>query len=504
MTANLSHPDLPVLIQGGMGVSISSWRLARAVARRGHLGVVSGTAIDRVVALRLQEGDEGGHVRRAFDAFPDRALADRVYRRWHRPGGPRGPGIYQGLAMFGTNPSRQLLELTVLAAFSEVWLAGEEGAGPIGINLLEKLQPPTLPVLYGALLGGVDYVLMGAGIPRDIPAHLESLCRHEPCSLRLRLEDGTTELLPFDPGVLGLASRPVLRLPRFLAIISSHVLAMALARSGGVDGFVVESHVAGGHNAPPRGGAASDGDGEPVYGPRDYPDLECLRKLGKPFWLAGAMNRPEALREARAAGAVGIQVGTAFAFCSDSGMDRELRRRAIASVLAGEAATTTEGRGSPTGFPFKVLKLEGTEGGRPASVRTRQPCVHGYLRSAYRKADGGVGWRCGAEPESVFTGKGGALEETVDRRCVCNGLLATAGHPHAMEDGTLELPLVTSGTHLDFGRFLNGADDYDADAVIDALGIPDGPKALPRTVGPPMPVAALPVAAEPLAAPLGS
>ena len=32
----------PVIIQGGMGVGVSGWRLARAVAERGHLGVVSG------------------------------------------------------------------------------------------------------------------------------------------------------------------------------------------------------------------------------------------------------------------------------------------------------------------------------------------------------------------------------------------------------------------------------------------------------------------------------
>ncbi|MGD8321328.1 MAG: hypothetical protein PVJ02_12765, partial [Gemmatimonadota bacterium] len=36
----------PVIIQGGMGVGISGWRLARAVSSRGQLGVVSGTALD--------------------------------------------------------------------------------------------------------------------------------------------------------------------------------------------------------------------------------------------------------------------------------------------------------------------------------------------------------------------------------------------------------------------------------------------------------------------------
>lgn len=37
----------PLIIQGGMGVAVSSWPLARAVALEGELGVVSGTAAPR-------------------------------------------------------------------------------------------------------------------------------------------------------------------------------------------------------------------------------------------------------------------------------------------------------------------------------------------------------------------------------------------------------------------------------------------------------------------------
>lgn len=62
--------ELPVLIQGGMGVAVSDWRLARAVSEAGHLGIVSSTALDAVMARRLQLGDPGGHIRRALAAFP--------------------------------------------------------------------------------------------------------------------------------------------------------------------------------------------------------------------------------------------------------------------------------------------------------------------------------------------------------------------------------------------------------------------------------------------------
>jgi NAD(P)H-dependent flavin oxidoreductase YrpB (nitropropane dioxygenase family) len=58
-----------------MGVAVSSWRLARAVAAHGHLGVVSGTALDVVLARRLQLGDPGGEIRHALEAFPDQRLA---------------------------------------------------------------------------------------------------------------------------------------------------------------------------------------------------------------------------------------------------------------------------------------------------------------------------------------------------------------------------------------------------------------------------------------------
>ncbi|MFX4805988.1 hypothetical protein ABTB42_20590, partial [Acinetobacter baumannii] len=71
------------------------------------------------------------------------------------------------------DPGRPLLELTVVANFVEVWLAKQGHNSPIGINLLEKIQVPTVPSLFGAMLAGVDYVLMGAGIPRQIPGVLD-------------------------------------------------------------------------------------------------------------------------------------------------------------------------------------------------------------------------------------------------------------------------------------------------------------------------------------------
>ena len=79
-------PGLPLLIQGGMGVGVSHWRLARAVSRLGHLGVVSGTALDTLLVRRLQDGDPGGHVRRAMAHFPIPEVVSGGLRRYFLPG----------------------------------------------------------------------------------------------------------------------------------------------------------------------------------------------------------------------------------------------------------------------------------------------------------------------------------------------------------------------------------------------------------------------------------
>ena len=38
----------------------------------------------------------------------------------------------------------------------------------MGINCLTKIQMPTIHSLYGAMLAGCDYVIMGAGIPMEV------------------------------------------------------------------------------------------------------------------------------------------------------------------------------------------------------------------------------------------------------------------------------------------------------------------------------------------------
>ena len=141
----------PRIIQGGMGAGVSNWRLARAVAAEGQLGVVSGVAMEIIVARRLQTGDEGGHVRHALSAFPDQSVADRIVRTYFaEPGQERGTLRLPRPHRIG-DPD-DLLQETVAGTFAEVYLAREGQDRPVGINLLTKMELPTLAALFGAML----------------------------------------------------------------------------------------------------------------------------------------------------------------------------------------------------------------------------------------------------------------------------------------------------------------------------------------------------------------
>ena len=144
--ADRQDGPLPRIIQGGMGVGVSDWRLANAVSRLGELGVVSGTAIDAVLARRLQMGDPGGHMRRAMAAFPIPGVAEAALKRFFLPDGPAPGRPFAALSMHQQQVSKAREEFTVLSAFVEVYLAGEGHDGPVGINLLTKIQMPNLPL----------------------------------------------------------------------------------------------------------------------------------------------------------------------------------------------------------------------------------------------------------------------------------------------------------------------------------------------------------------------
>ena len=459
-----------------MGVAVSGWHLASTVSRLGQLGVVSGTALAVVLARHLQMGDPGGQLREALRHFPFPEMAARVLGEFYVPGGKPAHAPFKMTAMPTLTPRPALVELTVVANFVEVFLAKAGHAGLVGINFLEKIQLPTLPSIYGAMLAGVDYILMGAGIPRSIPGVLDRLANGDPAEIRIDVEGalaGEEHHSRFDPQEFCRGAAVKVKRPKFLGIVASATLAMTLAKkaNGHVDGFVVEGPTAGGHNAPPRGALQLSEVGEPVYGPRDIVDLEKIRDLGLPFWLAGSYGRPGKLAEALACGAAGIQVGTAFAFCEESGIDPALKKKAIELSRAGKARVFTDPKASPTGFPFKVGVIPGTLADQAEYEARTRICDLGYLRHLYRKSDGTIGYRCPAEPIENFLHKGGTIEETVGRKCVCNGLASTVRIGQTRPGAGSELALVTGGDDLvQIAEFLEpGAESYTAADVLRKL-----------------------------------
>jgi len=449
----------PIIIQGGMGIAVSDWKLAKTVSMTGQLGVVSGTAINSVLVRRLQDGDSDGHMRRALRAFPSQDIAQKIIESYFIEGGKAATQSYKRAPMSAVNSPKSLLQLTVAASFVEVWLAKEGHPGLVGINLLEKIHLPNLPCLYGAMLADVDYVIMGAGIPREIPGALDLLSQNLTAHLKVPVSGGEDVITSFNPNDVMDYSEEMqksfqLKRPYFFPIVSSAVLAANLKKkaTGRVDGFIVEGPLAGGHNAPPRGPMKLNERGEPIYGDRDVVDLADMKALELPFWLAGDYATPEKLAEVQRQGAHGIQVGTLFAFSDESGVDSNLRLNAIKTILTEKAPEGgwifTDPRSSPTGFPFKAARIPGSISEENLYLQRKRICDLGYLRHLYKKEDGTIGQRCPAEPVADYLKKGGQEEDTIGRKCLCNALMADIGMGQIQSNGEKELHLLTAGDDL--------------------------------------------------------
>jgi len=468
--------QFPRIIQGGMGVGVSNWRLANAVSKLGQLGVVSGTALDSLFVRRIADGDPGGNMRRGLDAFPFPEMAKRVWEEYFIPGGKPTGAPYPVPPMHQRRDVRKVVELCIVSNFVEVFLAREGHKNPVGINFLEKVQMPHLSSIYGAMLAGVGYVLMGAGIPLHIPGVLDAFAAHRPAEYKLSVtgaaQDQDTAML-FDPAEYAEGPLPLLHRPRFLAIVSSNTLATTMLRraTGRVDGLVIESPTAGGHNAPPRGKLMLNAAGEPVYGERDQVNIADLRTLGVPFWLAGGYGNAESLRDAVEQGAAGVQVGTAFAFSEESGMRPDLKQTLLAQAVTRSGDVFTDPLASPTGFPFKVAQLQGSYSDAVVAEARTRVCDIGLLRESYVTPDGKIGYRCSAEPVANYVNKGGKVEDTVGRKCLCNALFANIGHQQVRKDGSVEPPLVTVGDDLNtVAQFLApGQSSYRAADVVQSL-----------------------------------
>jgi len=468
----MNFKKLPEIIQGGMGVNISSPELAKMVSKLGQQGTISGTALEWLMVRTLQMGDPGEHFRRVLSGFPFQNMVKEIMDKFYVKGGIPEHTPFKGIPHVGFHPSNLFIALVICANFAVVRMAKEGHDNPISINYLEKIALPHVHALYGAIMGGVDIITMGAGIPLQIPVLISDIVEGNECSYTVPVS-GTnikSSAIKFSPEQFFGEKIKNLKKPKFLPIISSNLLAnLFLKKSpeGSVDGFVVEEPTAGGHNAPPRrvDPGALPGD-PPVYGEKDRVDYHEMAKLGIPFWIGGSNASPEKLRYARSVGAAGIQAGSIFALAEESGMLHELRAKIRKLGYDGTLNIRTDSRISPTGFPFKLAEIEGTIADNGVYDGRVRVCNKGLLVTPYEKDGGRIGYRCSAEPEDKFIHKGGNPDELAGRGCLCNGLLATAGIGDDVEP-----PIITLGDDLGFLRKLmkNNADSYSAEDAINYL-----------------------------------
>jgi NAD(P)H-dependent flavin oxidoreductase YrpB (nitropropane dioxygenase family) len=463
---------LPVIIQGGMGIAVSNWELAKTVSLKGQLGVVSGTAIDNVMARRLQDGDKSGNTRRALAAFPNQEIVQKILAKYFVDGGKAPETPYIMVPKITLEQKRDAQEILIVANFVEVWLAKEGHDGLVGINFLHKIQMTTAASVLGAMLAGVDYIIMGAGIPRELPKLIRQISKLEVGSVPVDVIGGPAAQTTINP-LDFVPSGTKIKKPKFLAIISVDVLGTYLARDEETrpDGFIIEHNSAGGHNAPPRGKWEFDANGEPIYGPKDIADIEKMKKLGLPFWLAGTYGSPERVKAALNQGAAGVQVGTLFAISNHSGFSGKTRKQLLDKLKSNSLEIKTDVKASPTSFPIKIAKLEGHTSTTEGFAARPKLCDLGYLREPAISETGRTIYRCPSEPDDQFIKKGGAVEDIDGRKCLCNGLMANIGLPQVRKDGYVEAPIVTLGSDIEGAKVLlkSHPDGYGADEAVNWL-----------------------------------
>lgn len=468
-TAPSTSTFFPDLIQGGMGFDISNWRLAKAVALAGKelgrdcLGVVASIGGAPVLLTEdLQIGDPDT-IRILKTFCPHKPEIAQGILDEFKPGGHKLPPKPEVLVNGTDRIKEKMTNIAVAAAYVAIKKAKEGHDRPIGINLLEKNQLLILPTLLGAMIAGVDYVLVGAGLPNQIPMALKDLAESQVASYGLTVT-GSKSSYPLMLNPQPYTNRQPLNVPMFFPIVGSHVLAEYLSKKTKIDGVVAENPKAGGHSAPPKKKEVKDGIA--IYSEEDEIDLNRMRKLGKPFYLAGGMAKK--LKEAKEEGATGVQCGTIFALSNESGMDPEIAQRLRNRIKRRKQTVVNSALTSPALYPFHVAVDDESLSNPEQAARVKKVCAFGILVQAYVrtfKDDGTmkeIGFRCPAGPG--FVEKGGKPEEEAGRVCLCAGLLRTTGRGKKDQP-----PIMTLGEDLSSVEELVDANPDGKYSILDAV-----------------------------------
>ncbi|MCB1126669.1 MAG: hypothetical protein KDM81_09255, partial [Verrucomicrobiae bacterium] len=424
--------ERPRIIQGDLDAMVATWPLAKAVATTGQLGVVSGTLLPVITARRLQMGDPGGHLRRAFDQFPAADVARRVWEDFFVPGGKATETPFAATLQpsFDQNPA--LTELAVVAGFAEVFLAREGHSGPVAIHFSEQARLPLLPTLHGALLAGVDSVIV-AGEDAAVASGVVRLCEGEEAGVRMRLAGSTAESGPeccFNPQVIGGGTPTELPRPRVLLIGDSaeRLATQVHAAQGPVEGVILRL--------------------ENTTGLPSESELGRLRDLVLPFWLAGLPATASSLDAVLTAGGTGLVVSTPFHYCAESELAGDWKAEVFARSRQKPARLAVEFVSAPAGHQVPIARVEGSAVDEAEFARRERFCDVGFLRQLYQREDGSVGYRCPGETVTCHHAKGGDPAAASAQRCLCNGMLAALGLGQVRPGYGVERPLLPAGEDL--------------------------------------------------------
>lgn len=296
----LAGRDLVPIMQGGMGVNISTKAMALAVAHAGGIGHVSDAML------------------------PD--LTDRLFNTGFTKAKARLCRAVDKMAGYaGFDFPLQEVRFAAKTYLEDV-MAGKTGPGLVFVNVMEKLtmndSVATLKArLLGALDAGVDGISLSAGLHTSSFAMMAQHPR-------------------FRDAMLG------------IVVSSSKALNLFLRRSAKTgrlpDYVVVEGPLAGGHL-----GFGIDSWREADLGAivREVKNYLSEQRLDIPVLAAGGIFTGTDGVRLMEAGASGIQVATRFTVAKESGLPDAVKER----YFEAEAGDVVVNGISPTGYPMRML-----------------------------------------------------------------------------------------------------------------------------------------------------
>lgn len=296
--------------QGGMGAGISLATLAGTVAKEeGWTGIVSFVALDLVVERNLT-------------LMPDLYESKDIK-------------CFRGQRPNAFEATRIEIEAAKRVA----------KGGPILLNLMGVIQSIYKDSIYGAIYGGGDGFVSGAGLPLPLPGIVRDACRDA-----------------------GREEKDILLIPIVSSGRALDIICRKWWKDFGrlPDAVVLEGPKAGGH----LGFKLTDDLSLPEF------QLEALfpsvlvvaQEYGNiPVIVAGGIWDHSDIIRYLEAGVAGVQIGTRLAATVESGASSEFKRR-IVEATADDIIVARD-PGSPSGMPFRILAS--SPGYRKALLRTR-------------------------------------------------------------------------------------------------------------------------------------